>query len=140
MRKRAEMVSSPDGHPRSMLAWAVLKMLLAIETLGLVAVVAFTIVHSITDAGDTAQKVSLVLMSAVSLAWVALTFVGAVRGRASWVRSSAVAIHVLTFAGGTGCLQLGIGPWWLGLGIVVIALAGFVAAVIARPAVVQLED
>ncbi|WP_026139614.1 hypothetical protein [Leucobacter salsicius] len=131
------MVSTPTGHVRSKLGWAILKVLLGLETLGLVAVLGFTIVRSIAEPGDVTQEVSLVLMSAVSLAWVAVTFFGVVRSRASWARSSAVAIHVLTFAGGTGCLQLGIGPWWLGLGIVAIALIGFAAAIMARPEVAQ---
>lgn len=131
------MVSTPAGHTRSNLGWAVLKGLLGLETLGLLVVLVFTIVRSISEPGDATQEVSLVLMSLASLVWVAVTFVGAMRSRASWARSSAVAIHVLTFAGGTGCLQLGIGPWWLGLGIVAVALIGFVAAIVARPEVAQ---
>lgn len=131
------MVSTPAGHTRSNLGWAMLKGLLGLEVLGLLVVLVFTIVRSIAEAGEVTQEVSLVLMSLACLLWVTVTFVGVMRSRASWARSSAVAIHVLTFAGGTGCLQLGIGPWWLGFGIVVIALIGFAAAIIARPEVVQ---
>lgn len=115
------------------MAWAVLRVLLCLETLGLLAVVCFAIVRSIAEPGELTQEVSIVLMSIVALLWVGVTFWGVVRSRASWSRSSAVAIHVLTFAGGTGCLQLGIGPWWLGLSIVAIALIGFAAAIVARP-------
>lgn len=134
------MVSTPAGHTRSKLGWTTLKGLMGFETLGLVAVLGFTIVSSIAEAGTVTQEVSLVLMSAAALAWVAITFVGVVRSRASWARSSAVAIHVLTFAAGTGCLQLKIGPWWLGLGIVAVALIGFVAAILARPEAAQPES
>lgn len=127
------MVSSPAGHARSDLAWAALRLLLGLEALGLLLLVGFTIVRSIAESGAVAQEISIVLMSVAAFVWVAVTFVGVTRSRTSWSRSSAVAIHVLTFAGGTGCLQLGIGPWWLGVGIVVIALIGFGAAIFARP-------
>lgn len=140
MRKRVEMVSTPAGHTRSNVAWAALKGLLGFETLGLLVVTVLTIVGSITEPGVVAQEVSLVLMSATALIWVGVTFVAVTRSRASWVRSSSVAIHVLSFAGGTGCLQLGIGPWWLGLGIVAIALLGFVAAIISRPDVTAVSE
>lgn len=131
------MVSIPAGHTRSKLGWATLKGLLGLEALGLLIVLGFTIVRSIAEPGEVTQEVSLVLMSLASLIWVTVTFVGVLRSRASWARSSAVAIHVLTFAGGTGCLQLGIGPWWFGLSIVAVALIGFAAAIIARPEIAQ---
>ncbi|WP_342452025.1 hypothetical protein [Leucobacter exalbidus] len=110
-----------------------LRLLLAAETLGLIALVAFTIMESFAQPGAVAQEVSLVLMAVAALVWVGLTFFGVARSQASWARGSSVTIHVLAFAAGTGCLQLGIGQWWLGLGIVLVALIGFAAAVIARP-------
>jgi membrane protein YdbS with pleckstrin-like domain len=71
---------------------------------------------------------------------VIVTFVGAARARVSWVRGSALTIHVLLFAAGTGCLQLAIGPWWFGFGLVAVALLGFLAAVLARPELPQAGD
>src|SRR5690606_40367890 len=94
-----------------------------------------TVVGTVTGDGHPLQNLSLIVMAALSLVWVVVTFAGAVRTRASWVRGSSLTIHVLLFAAGTGCLQIGIGPWWLGFALVALALAGFAAAILARPAV-----
>lgn len=129
------MISSPTGHVRRNRAWGALRGLLTLEALGLGALVVFTILSALAEDGDVAQEVSIVLMSASAFAWVAITAVGSIRTRASWVRSSSLTVHVLMFAAGTGCLQLGIGEWWLGFGIVALALVGFVAAILVRPEV-----
>lgn len=131
------MVTSHTGHSRSNRAWSVLRVLLGLETLGLLAVLVFVIAGSIAEKGAVAQEISIIIMCVAALIWVGVTFVGVSRGRAGWARSSSVAIHVLTFATGTGCLQLGIGEWWLGFTIVVVAVGGFAAAIIARPEVAE---
>ncbi|UOQ55862.1 hypothetical protein MUN78_09085 [Leucobacter allii] len=130
------MVSSPADHPRSLAGWAALRVLLALESAFLAGVVVMTVIGaagSAGSAGSMLQNVSLVVMAAVCLLWVVITLVGALRGRASWVRGSAVTVHVLLFAAGTGCLQIGIGPWWLGFALAAAALLGFLAAILAQP-------
>lgn len=127
------MVSQPTGHPRVLIAWSVLQILLVLEAIGLLVLVVFSISSSLSDAGVLGQIVSLILMCVAMFVWVAITAVGSIRSRASWVRGSAVTIHVLMFAAGSGCLQLAIGPWWLGLGIIALALVGFAAAIMAQP-------
>ncbi|QZY52518.1 hypothetical protein [Leucobacter tenebrionis] len=129
------MPSSPADHPRSRAAWKALGALLAVEGALLLWVVGVTVVGTVTGDGNPLQNLSLIVMAALSLVWVVVTFAGAVRTRASWVRGSSLTIHVLLFAAGTGCLQIGIGPWWLGFALVALALAGFAAAILARPAV-----
>ncbi|UOR00373.1 hypothetical protein MUN77_09325 [Leucobacter allii] len=127
------MVSSPADHPRSLAGWAALRVLLAVESAFLAGVLVMTVIGAAGSAGAVLQNVSLVVMAAVCLLWVVITLVGALRGRASWVRGSAVTVHVLLFAAGTGCLQIGIGPWWLGFALAAAALLGFLAAILAQP-------
>lgn len=127
------MTPSPSDHPRARGGWAVLRALLALESLFLAWVLLVTVLAVLGSSAAVVQNLSLMVMAALSLLWVAVTFVGALRARVSWVRGSALTLHVLLFAAGTGCLQLAIGPWWLGFGLVAAALVGFVAAVLARP-------
>ncbi|WP_024356339.1 hypothetical protein [Leucobacter chironomi] len=128
------MPSSPADHPRSRVAWRALGALLAAETALLLWVLGVTIVGAFAPGGDPLQNLSLIVTAALAFAWVAVTLVGAVKAQASWVRGSSLTIHVLLFAAGTGCLQIGIGPWWLGFALVALALAGFTASILARPA------
>lgn len=134
------MTSSPSDHPRSRAAWAALRTLLGLESLLLVWVLIVTVLGALGSSTAALQNLSLVAMAALSLAWIAVTFVGAVRARVSWVRGSALTIHVLLFAAGTGCLQLDIGPWWFGFGLVAGALLGFAAALLARPEAPQIDE
>ncbi|WP_336658525.1 hypothetical protein [Leucobacter sp. USHLN153] len=127
------MPSTPSVHRRSIIAWAVLRVLLVLESLLLAGVTIFSVVGAIGSRGPVAQSVSIVLMAVLALIWVVVTAVAAMRGNASWVRGSALTIHVLIFAAGTGCLQLGIGSWQFGFALVAVSLLGFAAAVLARP-------
>ncbi|QBE47802.1 hypothetical protein [Leucobacter triazinivorans] len=127
------MTSSPAEHPRSRMGWAALRALLGLESLMLVWVLIATVLGALGSTTAAVQNLSLVAMAALSLVWVAVTFAGSLRARVSWVRGSALTIHVLLFAAGTGCLQLAIGPWWFGFALVAAALLGFLSAVLARP-------
>lgn len=127
------MPQTPADHPRSRMGWRVLRVLLVLESLLLAGVSVFALVAAVRSAGPIAQNISLVLMAVIGFVWVVVTAVAAVRGRPSWVRGSALTLHVLLFAAGTGCLQLGIGTWQFGFGLVAVALLGFAAAVISRP-------
>lgn len=126
------MTGSPALYRRSQLGWGLLIVCLAIETLLLAWVTLFTLLAALGSSSSVAQNYSLVVVAAICLTWLVVTLLGSVRSRASWVRGSAVTIHVLLFAAGTGCLQLAIGPWWFGFGLIVLALLGFFAAILAR--------
>ncbi|MFV0433880.1 MAG: hypothetical protein ACK5LO_07880 [Leucobacter sp.] len=127
------MASSSYEHSRSRVGWAALRVLLTIESVLLAWALVVTVISAISEPAAPLQNLSIVVMAALSLLWTVVTLVGALKARVSWVRGSSLTIHVLLFAAGTGCLQIGIGPWWLGFGIVVLALLGFVAAILARP-------
>ena len=127
------MTGSPALYRRSQLGWGLLIACLAVETLLLAWVTLVTLLAAIGASSGAAQNYSLVVVSVICLAWVVVTLVASMRSRVSWVRGSAVTIHVLLFAAGTGCLQLAIGPWWVGFGIIALALVGFFAAILARP-------
>ncbi|MFT4233228.1 MAG: hypothetical protein QM606_10705 [Leucobacter sp.] len=127
------MTSSPSDHPRSRAGWAVLRVLLVLESVLLGWVLVISVLATLGSSSGAVQNLSLVAMAALALAWAVVTCIGALRARASWVRGSALTIHVLLFAAGTGCLQLAIGPAWLGFALVAAALLGFLAAVLARP-------
>ncbi|WP_344030793.1 hypothetical protein [Leucobacter iarius] len=128
------MPSSPAVHPRSRGGWAVLTGLLLIEAFFGIVVVFFSILGAMNSAGTLGQNLSLVLAAAISWIWVVVTLVGALRGRPSWARGSALTIHVLLFAAGTGILQLQLLAWQFGFAIVAVGVVGFVAAMLARPA------
>lgn len=127
------MNDSPTRNRRSDLAWAILAICLAIESFLLIWVLFSTVLAALNTPEMAAQNYSLVVVVALCVLWVILTLLQSLRSRVSWVRGSAVTIHVLLFAAGTGCLQLLIGPFWLGFAMIVLALIGFFAAVIARP-------
>lgn len=110
-----------------------LTVLLVLEGVLLAWVALIAILASFGSHGVQMQVVSLLIMAFAVLGWIVATLIGALRSRVSWVRGSALTIHVLLFAAGTGCLQLAIGPWWFGFGIVAAALLGFAAAILARP-------
>lgn len=124
-------------HRRSEIAWTILAICLAIESFLLIWVLFSTLLAAANSPEMAAQNYSLVAVVAICVLWVVFTLLQSLRTRVSWVRGSAVTIHVLMFAAGTGCLQLLIGPFWLGFSLIVLALIGFFAAVIARPILVQ---
>ncbi len=128
------MSDSPARHRRSQLGWAVLTLCLAVESFLLIWVLYTAVIAATSGTEMAAQNYSLVAVAAICLLWVVITLWQSIKSRVSWVRGSAVTIHVLLFAAGTGCLQLLIGPFWLGAGLIVLALLGFFSAVIARPA------
>ncbi|MFA5605593.1 MAG: hypothetical protein WDA07_00195 [Leucobacter sp.] len=126
------MSPSPAAHPRSQVAWRLLSVLLALEALLLAWTLVLTLIALVGADGAALQNFSLAAMTAIALLWVLVTLVAAVRTRPGWARGSAVTIHVLLFAAGTGMLQLQIGPAWLGFAVIGVALAGFFLALVAR--------
>lgn len=127
------MTGLPTLHRKSKLGWGVLMACLAAEALLLTWVVFITLNVAMASPTEAAQNYSLVVISAICLVWVVVTLLGSMRSRLSWVRGSAVTIHVLLFAAGTGCLQLEIGTTSFGFGLIALALVGFFAAILAKP-------
>ena len=76
---------------------------------------------------------SLFVSVAISWVWIGATLLGALRGRRSWVRASAVTIHLLVFAAAIGVLQGILGTVPIGLAMMALGLVGFIAAVLAKP-------
>ena len=130
------MRPTPPDHPRAGGAWAVLRVILAVEVVGGAALL-WTVTQAFFAASDDPLGARVSVLLAVLLAWVWLgaTLWGALAGRRSWARGSALTIHVLIFAGATGVLQGLVGEQaTLGWALLLLALGGFVAAVLARPA------
>ncbi|QIM16848.1 hypothetical protein G7067_11260 [Leucobacter insecticola] len=130
------MNSQPTRLAPSKLGWLLLRFVLVIEVVGGAVLVWNVVLAFLAASGEPlGAKVSLLLAVLISWAWIAITLWGALAKRASWVRGSALTIHVLMFAAATGVLQ-GILGEAIGLGwsLLILALTGFVAAVIARPA------
>lgn len=128
--------SSPDVHLRSRIAWRVLTVLLALETVGGLVVMIPVVQGFFTSTADPiAQRLSIFLSALLAWVWVILTLWGALRSRASWVRGSAITIHILLFAAGTGVLQFGLAELSVGWLLILLAFAGFAAALLARPEV-----
>ena len=115
----------------------ILRVVLVVEVVG-GTILLWNVFQAFLAAGDEplGARVSVLLAVLISWAWLAITLWGAVARRASWVRGSALTLHVLMFAAATGVLQgmLGdAGP--LGWALLALALVGFLSAVLARPVV-----
>lgn len=130
------MSRTPEVSPRAQLAWRALTAILALEAIGGVALTVFVmngVLGESHGADELGLQVSLLLATVISAGWVLATCVGAVKTRASWVRGSAITIHVLIFAAGTGVLQMNLADMLIGWGLVLLAFAGFAAALLAQP-------
>lgn len=135
------MSDSPTVLRRSRTAWGVLIALLGLETLvGVIALIPFAI--GFLDAGQDliGQRVSVLLAGLLAVVWIAVTFLGALRARASWARGSALTLHVLMFAAGTGVLQYALAESWVGWATILAAFVGFFSALLARPEYVAALD
>lgn len=122
------------SNPRSQRFWAALTTLLVLEAIAGAAVIFFT---ARTFPGFSDPFISLwisVLVSVIlSWVWVVATLAGALRLRASWVRGSALTIHVLMLAAAVGVMQGILGPVLVGVGLAVLAVAGVISALGAKP-------
>ncbi|MGK0715637.1 hypothetical protein ACR5KS_06175 [Leucobacter sp. W1153] len=137
------MRSSHEATGRARSAWGALLAVLTVEAFGGIAALV-PITTDFLGASDEplGPRLSIFLAALISWAWVLFTLWGAARTRASWARGSAITLHVLIFAAGTGVLQMGgmIGEPLLGWGLVLLALVGFFAALLARPMVTDPES
>lgn len=135
------MSSSPAVDRRSQGGWMLLLVVLAIEAFGGVALL-LPIVFGMFEAGDDpiGQRLSVFLAALIAWIWVVVTLLAGLKLRASWVRASAITIHVLMFAAGTGVLQMGLESLLIGWALIVLALVGFFAALMARPEVSDIVD
>uniref|UniRef100_UPI003A84F551 hypothetical protein n=1 Tax=Leucobacter sp. BZR 635 TaxID=3378705 RepID=UPI003A84F551 len=122
---------------RSRSAWTALTAVLAVE-LVLGAVLVVTMIPTFPAAGPEREAlaplwVSLFVSAILCCVWVAATLVGVIRRRGSWVRGSAVTIHVLLLAAAMGVFQGILGTPAIGALLLVLAVAGFAAAILVGP-------
>lgn len=137
------MPSSHEPAARARPGWGVLLVVLVIEAFGGLAMLVPVTTGFLAASDDPiGPRISIFLAALIAWAWVLLTLWGAARLRASWARGSALTMHVLLFAAGTGVLQLGgiVGSPVLGWALIVLALIGFFAALMAKPAVEPLAE
>lgn len=130
------MSGSLQAERRSRLGWIVLLGALSLEAFGGLALLVPTTLGML-DASDEplGSRLSIFLALLIAWLWVCATLLAGMRSRPSWVRGSALTIHVLLFAAGTGVLQLQLASQLLGWALVLFALVGFFAAVLARPVI-----
>lgn len=135
------MSETPSVHRRVRVAWMVLTGVLAVEAIGGVFALV-TVVQSFLAASTDplGQRLSVLLAAVIAWAWVVATLWGAARLRAGWARGSALTLHVLLFAAGTGVLQFQLGSTALGFGLIALAFAGFAAALLAKPFVAEADE
>lgn len=128
------MQDSPNVHRRVRVAWLALTTVLTVEAAGGAFALVTVLQGFFGASGDPfGQRLSILLAALIAWVWVLVTLWGAVRHRASWVRGSALTLHVLLFAAGTGVLQFQLGSTALGFGLIALAFVGFAAAVLAQP-------
>ncbi|MFC5337753.1 hypothetical protein [Leucobacter denitrificans] len=77
--------------------------------------------------------VGLLISLIVCIVWVGITLLGLIRKLGNWVRASSVVLHILMFAAGAGVLQGIIGTPLVGSVMLLLAVVGFVAALMIRP-------
>lgn len=125
---------------RSQRSWAVLTALLVSEAIAGAGLI-FTTAKTFPGFSDQfiALWMSVFVSLILSVVWVCITLGGSLRVRASWVRGSAVTIHVLLLAAAVGVMQGILGTVPVGVGLAVVAVIGIVAALGATP-VVQPQD
>jgi len=135
------MSTTPSEHPLTRRAWVVLTVLLGLEAVaGVVSVIPLGIGFFGAADDDVNQRVSVLISGVVAIIWVAVTFTGALRSRASWVRGSAMTLHVLMFAAGTTVLQYPVlGTRAVAWALIVAAFIGFFGAMLARPTVADVS-
>ncbi|QIK62304.1 hypothetical protein G7068_03110 [Leucobacter viscericola] len=129
------MEPQPTVHTPARIGWAMLRILLIVELVG-GAVVLWNVVLAFIAASNEplGSRLSLLLAVVLSWLWIGITLWGALTRRASWVRGSALTIHILMFPAATGVLQGILGDAApLGWALLALAVLGFVAAIIARP-------
>lgn len=130
------MDRQPAVHTPSRYGWGTLRILLLIELVG-GAVVLWNVVLGFIAASNEplGSRLSLLLAVVISWVWIGITLWGALTRRASWVRGSALTIHILMFPAATGVLQGILGDAAsLGWALLALAILGFVSAIVARPA------
>lgn len=122
------------SNMRSQRAWAVLSALLTIEAIAAAALIVMT-AQTFPGFSDPfiALWVCILISVILSWVWIGATLIGTFRGRASWVRGSAVTIHVLMLAAAVGVMQGILGTVEIGVGLAIAAALGIVVSLGARP-------
>lgn len=135
------MNRSPRDHLNSRRGWAILAILLSIESFaGIVLVFQTTWQLLQSDQDPLGDRISLFIAVLLAWVWVLVTLFSGIRSQASWARGSALTIHILLFAAATGMLQFSIGRPLLAWALVVVAIIGFAAALLAKPATEEADD
>ncbi len=130
------MTETPATHLRGRNGWIALRIVLAIEAVGGAWLVWNVVQGFFAAQGEPlGDRLSILISTLLFWGWILLTLWGAMKARPSWARGSAITIHILIFAAATGVLQGFLGPQtFLGLELLLLAFAGFIAAMFARPA------
>lgn len=128
------MSRSPGRHTRATRAWFALIAMLVVEAFGGVTLLVPVVLDMFAASDEPlGPRLSIVLSFLIAWLWVCITLIAALRTKASWVRGSGLTIHVLMFAAGTGILQMQLADATMGWILVVLAFAGFFAALLATP-------
>ena len=119
---------------RSRAAWIALTAVLAVE-LVLGGVLVITIFPTFPAAGPEREALaplwfSLVISLVLSCVWIAATLLGTIRRKGTWVRGSAVTIHILMLAAALGVFQGLLGTPAVGATLLVLAIVGFASAIL----------
>lgn len=128
------MNSSLQQQSYSRAGWIVLRLVLLVEAvLGLLLVISTFSAFLAASDDPLGARLSVLLAVVICWVWTLATLLGAWRGL-GWARGSAITLHVLLFATATGVLQGIFGQLLLlGLTLLLLALLGFFAALLARP-------
>lgn len=130
---------SPRIHTRAKGAWRLLCIVLGVQSVLAIALAWIAVSGYLAATDDPfADRMSVLIVALASVVWVFATLVGALRGR-GWARGSNLTLQLLLIAAASGILQgmLGAGvpsASAIGWGLIVLAAAGILGSVLARPA------
>jgi len=109
-------------------------VLLALESLGVLALAGWQIVELVTsEPASIATSIALVVMTLVAAAAV-FAFAGGVWQGRSWGRSGGIVAQVLIFAVALGSVQGGAGHWGIAATLAVPAVVTFIMLILAARA------
>ena len=136
------VVARMARNQRTSWGWALIVLVLGIETLGLLWLVWESVMSVVNDSSNPlladyrgeiiAQGVGITIVVAVGVLWTLFTAIAGLR-RHGWARASNLTIQVLVIAAATGILQGIMGSPGLGVALLALGLSGLLGTWLAGP-------
>lgn len=125
---------SENSAKNTRFAWIALTIVVGLEAVGSIVLLAYTVLGFANRGTDEfLPALSILIVAAVAALWVCLTFWALSRQRGA-ARGSALTIQIFIFSVAVGAFQGFYAQPAVGWALLIPAAAGFVLALLARPA------